>query len=164
VKVIVYFTDGQANTVQDKLTGCNSGNKVNFGGYDSGNYWNIWASTDASGSDINNTGSCYPTTFPTTDPALSNPAALSRVNITTEGEYRAVNWANQMRAAGITVYSIGLGNDINKTFLQEVANAPGSPTYNSSSNPGLAEFAPSASDLDTAFQTIASKILLRLTH
>jgi hypothetical protein len=69
-----------------------------------------------------------------------------------------------MRASGITVYSIGLGDKINTTYLQELANDPASPLYNASEPSGLAEFAPTASDLDTAFQTIASKILLRLTQ
>ena len=93
-----------------------------------------------------------------------NPALLNTTNVSTEAKYRAVQLANTMRAQGITVYSIGLGDKINETYLQEVANDPASPEYNSSEPSGLAEFAPTASDLDTAFQTIASKILLRLTQ
>ena len=69
-----------------------------------------------------------------------------------------------MRTQGITVYSIGLGDKIDTTYLQELANDPASPQYNASEPSGLAEFAPTASGLDTAFQTIASKILLRLTQ
>jgi hypothetical protein len=79
-----------------------------------------------------------------------------------------------MRAQGTTVYSIGLGSDIDYTYLLEIANAQSytdslgntytNPYYDASNNPGMAEFAPQASDLKPAFQDIASKILLRLTH
>lgn len=161
-KVVVYFTDGWANTNQDTLH-CSPDLKVNYGGYDAPATG--WAFLNPT------TGTQYPssfctaaTTFPTIDPALSNPATLSRANITTEGEYRAITLANQMRAQGMTVYSIGLGNDIDTTYLQEVANDPASPTYNPNQPSGLAEFAPTSTDLDTAFQTIASKILLRITQ
>jgi hypothetical protein len=104
-------------------------------------------------------------TFTAQDTAdLTNPASLTIQNIATEADYRAVQLANTMRTQGITVYSIGLGDKINATYLQELANDPASPVYNSSQPTGLAEFAPTAADLDTAFQTIASKIILRLTQ
>jgi hypothetical protein len=104
--------------------------------------------------------------FTATDTAeiLTNPAKLTITNIADEADYRAVQYANTMRAAGITVYSIGLGDKINTTYLQELANDPASPDYNANEPSGIATFAPTASDLDTAFQTIASKILLRLTN
>jgi hypothetical protein len=112
-----------------------------------------------------NVGSCNgSSTFPSQDPSLPNPAQLTELNISTEADYRAVQSANTMRTQGITVYSIGLGDKINTTYLQELANDPASPTYNASEPSGIAAFAPTASDLDSAFQTIASKILLRLTH
>ncbi len=78
--------------------------------------------------------------------------------------YRTVQLANQMRTQGTTIYSIGLGDKINTDYLLKVANDPASPQYDSGEPSGIAAFAPTASDLDTAFQTIASKILLRLTH
>ena len=108
------------------------------------------------------TVSCGASTFPPQDPGVSN--SLTPSNISTDAKYRAVQLANTMRAQGITVYAIGLGDKIDETYLQELANDPASPQYDSSQPSGLAEFAPTASELDNAFQTIASKILLRLTQ
>ncbi len=64
----------------------------------------------------------------------------------------------------ITIYSIGLGDKINQAYLQDIANDPDAATYNSSQPQGEAVFAPSASQLDAVFQTIASKVLLRLSQ
>jgi len=63
----------------------------------------------------------------------------------------------------ITVYSIGLGDKINEAYLQDIANDPAAPTYDSSQPQGEAVFAPTSSQLDALFETIASKILLRLS-
>lgn len=98
------------------------------------------------------------------DPLGTSPVPINRINITTEAEYTAYQEAEQMRAQGITVYSIGLGDDIDTTFLQEVANDPASPYYNASEPQGVYVAAPTAADLDAAFQEVAAKILLRLTH
>ena len=71
---------------------------------------------------------------------------------------------------GITVYSVGLGHQVDTAFLQQIANDPSSPTYDPSLPQGLAVFAPDCpsstctQELNTVFQTIASKILLRLTQ
>lgn len=89
---------------------------------------------------------------------------MNTTNVSNDAKYRAVQLANTMRTQGVTVYSIGLGDKIDETYLQEVANDPASPEYNPNEPSGLAEFAPTASQLDSAFQTIASKILLRLTQ
>jgi hypothetical protein len=57
-----------------------------------------------------------------------------------------------------------LGSAINKPFLQQVANDPASSTYNASQPVGEAVFAPTTAELDSVFNVIASKILLRLTQ
>jgi hypothetical protein len=63
-----------------------------------------------------------------------------------------------------------LGNSVDTSFLQQIANDPASSTYNASQPQGLAVFAPSCpsaqctAQLQQVFQTIASKILLRLTQ
>ena len=170
VNVVVFFTDGWANTNQDTL----GGGPVNYGGCSPvesaiGLCSGVFCMNSTTGSTISyssgNVGSCNgSSTFPSQDPSLPNPAQLTELNISTEADYRAVQSANTMRTQGITVYSIGLGDKINTTYLQELANDPASPTYNASEPSGIAAFAPTASDLDSAFQTIASKILLRLTH
>ena len=75
-----------------------------------------------------------------------------------------------MRAEGMVVYSIGLGNSVDQAFLQQIANDPASPSYNPSQPAGLAVFAPNcpstqcSAELLQVFQTIAAKILLRLTQ
>lgn len=99
-----------------------------------------------------------------TDPLGTSPVSIDRINITQDAEYSTIQFAETMRAQGITVYSVGLGNDIDGTYLQEIANDPASPTYNASEPTGLALFAPQATDLNSAFQTVAEKILLRLTQ
>jgi Flp pilus assembly protein TadG len=175
VQVVVFFTDGWANSIQATV----AGNPVNFGGCAPAEFaigwcngvscWNAANGGNMSGTVVGSPNTAVTcdgvNTFTATDTAdLTNPASLTINNIADEADYRAVQYANGMRAAGITVYSIGLGDKINQTYLQELANDPASPEYNPNEPSGLAEFAPTASDLDTAFQTVASKILLRLTN
>jgi len=89
---------------------------------------------------------------------------LTQTNIANEAMYRADQVANNMRAQGIVVYSIGLGDKISQAFLQQVANDPASSTFDANQPVGQAVFAPTAADLQSVFQTIASKILLRLSQ
>ena len=71
---------------------------------------------------------------------------------------------------GMYVYAIGLGSNVDQTFLKQIANDPASPAYSSSQPEGMAVFAPScpstqcSAQLQQVFQTIAAKILLRLTQ
>lgn len=161
VEVVVFFTDGWANTNQNTL----SCGKVNYGGCSPVEQAVGWCSGVSFLSPVNgNSVSCGSSTFPAQDPALSNPSSLNISNISTDAKYRAIELADTMRGQGVTVYSIGLGDKIDTTYLQELANDPASPEYDPNEPSGLAEFAPTASDLDTAFQTIASRILLRLTQ
>jgi len=170
VQVVVFFTDGWANTNQDTL----QGSLVNYGGcspVEAAVGWcNGFSCMDPNtggtiSSRSGSVGSCNgSSTFTAQDPSITKPAQLNTTNVSQDAKYRAVQLANTMRALGITVYSIGLGDKIDQTYLQELANDPASPQYNANQPSGLAEFAPTASELDTAFQTIASKILLRLTQ
>jgi hypothetical protein len=68
------------------------------------------------------------------------------------------------------IYSIGMGtaitganNSVAEEFLREVANDPNAATYNPNLPQGEAVFASSSTQLTQVFQTIASKILLRLS-
>lgn len=170
VEVVVFFTDGWANTNQDKL----GGTVINYGGcspVEQAVGWcgGLFCLNSTTGSTLSSWpstgGQCGgTTTFTAQDPAITNPATQTITNVSTDAKYRTVQLANTMRAAGITVYSIGLGDKVDTTYLQEVANDPASPLYDSTQPVGLAEIAPTSSDLDAAFQTIASKILLRLTQ
>ncbi len=193
VKVVVYFTDGLVNTIQDTLP-CNSplGNTLyNYGGYDASgnggsNYFDFF--DPSNGNDLSSTYSqqgwgldsngypphdskydCKPVTSFTSQ-QTGKATTFSRVNITSEAQYRALQTAIAMRAEGIYVYSIGLGSDPNQSFLRQIANDPSSSTYDATQPVGEAVFAPDCpsttctTELQQVFQTIASKILLRLTQ
>ncbi len=182
-KVVVFFTDGWANMV----TGPLNGTKVKFGGCAPAEfplgwcnglfYWNNTTSTafapNPDGSVTINSVTEQVTlnganTFTPTDTGppdnLPNPAKLTSTNVAEEADYETVQLANSLRANGYTVYSIGMGSEINQTYLQQIANDPASPTYSSSSPSGIAVFAPTADDLQAAFTEIADKILQRITH
>jgi Flp pilus assembly protein TadG len=117
-------------------------------------------------------GLTSPITFPVQEPGMSgslnpnngNARGDGQYDIANDATYRTEQLANLMRNStnNITIYSIGLGNKINEQYLQEIANDPNSPTYDSSQPQGEAVFAPTATDLQAAYETIASKILLRL--
>jgi hypothetical protein len=59
---------------------------------------------------------------------------------------------------GVTIYSIGLGN-VDPDFLRRIANEPGSTDYVAASETdGLYVYAPTANQLQQAFQTVANEI------
>jgi Flp pilus assembly protein TadG len=197
-KVVVFFTDGWANSNYDVLNnqpgggGCPS-TPVYYGGcaWDEDQagwcgtqngqntlyppYIGVW---DSNG---NNVRGCAPSTFPS---KAGNPTALdnpqdAETNVPNDAMYRAMTWANAMRAQGVLVYAVGLGDKISQPFLYQMANDPSGTAfegfaYNSGTPQGLAEFAvdcpdqagkPScASELNQAFQTIATDILLKITQ
>lgn len=127
------------------------------------------------------------TTFPSQSSG-GKQTAFSRPAITADAEYRAIYTANQMKnetPVPTYIYVIGLGQLINdastQQFLATLANdkeatpggLPGSlygNPYNASQPDGLflpVTDCPSAtctSSLNRAFQTIATKILLRLSQ
>jgi Flp pilus assembly protein TadG len=162
VKVAVFFTDGWANMIQDNLN-CPPTTNLVFGGCAPPEAAVGWCS----GISFFNptTGSstyCGATQFPSQ--SAGGNVALTQGNIATDAMYRTVQVAQAMQAEGIVIYSIGLGDKISKTFLQEVANDPASPTFNANEPMGQAVFAPTASQLNAMFQTIAAEISLRLSR
>ena len=180
VKVAVYFTDGYVNTIQDTFSCTSKWGKTlyNYGGYDSGSsvdFFDPSSGTDWGGLDTQG----YPPHSPSPDctgvtkftSAINgNAMSFTRSNVTADAQYRALQTANAMRAEGMVVYSIGLGTSIDQAFLQQIANDPASASYNPSQPEGLAVFAPNcpstqcSDELLQVFQTIAAKILLRLTQ
>lgn len=179
VKVAVYFTDGYVNVIQDTFN-CGPGHPTlyNYGGYDTGtsvDFFDPSSGTDWGGLDAQG----YPRHSPSPDctgvtkftSAIDGTLkSFSRANVTADAQYRALQIANAMRTEGMVVYSIGLGSNVDQSFLRQIANDPASPSYNSSQPQGLAVFAsncPStqcSAELLQVFQTIAAKILLRLTQ
>src|SRR5205823_4912708 len=64
--------------------------------------------------------------------------------------------------SNVVIFSIGLGNAAappDADFLERVANDPRSSIHDSSKPDGLYVFAQTSSDLDDAFQRVASEIL-----
>lgn len=195
-KVVVFFTDGWANSNQDVLNGpgCPANTPIYYGGcspaeaapsadFPNAPGWcggvHFWDRTHLPG---NNEYNCQATNFPQKQPGNFGQLAQNGVSITQAQEnisndamYRAITWANAMRSQGVIVYAVGLGSMINQPYLQMMANDPSGASfegfsYNSNTPSGLAVFAvdcpgPScASELDSAFQTVASDILLRITQ
>ena len=192
-KVIVFFTDGWPNMVQDGLN-CSGSTRttLNFTECDAGDdslglcntSWPLAVFTTSGGSTTCNGCSSYPSysslscspvpsslTFHSQQnnnyESLVEPNGQS--NVSNEAFYRAEASATTALNQNITVYSIGLGTAItNQTtaenFLYQVANDPSYSGSSASLPQGQAVFAPTSSQLDTVFQTIASKILLRITQ
>ncbi len=180
IRVAVFFTDGYANTNNDNLN-CNPGSKtvtltnLNYGGCSPVEDAAGWCSGVTFMNPI--TGaypmSCSATTFPVQAPgnnsALSpccgNRPGYGEYDVTTDATYRTEQLAATMRNStnDITIYSIGLGNKINEAYLQDIANDPAAATFDNTQPQGAAVFAPTTAALKTAYETIASKILLRLS-
>ena len=189
-KVMVFFTDGWPNMVQDGLN-CSGSTRttLNFTQCDSGdvslglcnNNFPLAVFTTSGGSttcagctsypSYTSSDSCYPapSSLNFHSQQYSKNESLSMANISNEAFYRAEASANTAQTQNVTVYSIGLGSAITnqaqaKAFLYQVANDPAGSSYNSSLPQGQAVFAPTSAQLNTMFQQIASKILLRITQ
>lgn len=162
IKAAVFFTDGWANTVEDNLN-CPPSTLLNFGGCAPPEAAVGWCSgVSFLDPTTGNARSCGATQFPSQ--VAGGTQSLTQNNIANDAMYRAVQLANNMRAQGVVIYSIGLGDKISQSFLQQVANDPASSTFDPNQPVGEAVFAPTAADLQPVFQAIASKILLRLSQ
>ncbi len=180
IKVVVYFTDGYVNTIQDTFN-CTSSlgpTLYNYGGHDTGSsvdFYNPTNGTDWGSLDSNG----YPKHSPTPDctgvtkftsQSTGTQKSFSRLYVTADAQYRAIAVTNAMRSEGMYVYSIGLGSSVDTAFLKQIANDPTSSSYDSSQPTGMAVFASSCpsstctQELQQVFQTIAAQILLRLTQ
>ncbi|HUO04786.1 MAG TPA: VWA domain-containing protein [Candidatus Binataceae bacterium] len=182
VRVAVFFTDGWANMIEDTLTcksggGCSgsSGSHLTiYGGcappeaavgwcHGANSFCAMPGSSDSTCSS-NACSSCPPTTFPS---QLSPPTMTqNNTNVSNEAKYRAEQVALSMQEEnpGVEIYALGMGDKVDMTYLQEIANDPASPSYNPNLPQGAAILAQTSADLNNAFLLIASKILLRLTH
>jgi Flp pilus assembly protein TadG len=198
VKVIVYFTDGLMNTIQDKFhcggTTDQTLTLINYGGHDSGSQVDFFDPTSATtdwGHYTSGTGFPYTsggaickdingnivTKFPSQ--SQGTQVTLSQSAVTADAKYRAIQTAIALRTESPVptyIFTIGLGTGVTTTtqaFLAQLANDPNYPaTYIKGQPAGLFFYIPSCtgsaltackSQLNTAFQTIAAKVLLRLT-
>ena len=175
IRLVVFFTDGYANTFQYTWTNRSSQVQIyNVGGYDSGNNYAIF--NPGNGNQITPSQQSNPLTGPVTSKgapydmpvttflsADGATKAINGVNFTAEGGLRALATANTIRSTNTMIFCIGLGSGLDQSFLQQVANDPAASTFNPNQPVGEAVFAPSAADLQQVFLQIAAKILLRLT-
>jgi hypothetical protein len=183
LKVIVFFTDGIANTVQDNLS-CPGYPLINYGGNAPSEGNGVWFMDPKTGNTLPGTGfngtcgynspatpsCCTAKTFPSQEFGKQEP--FTTTFITDDAQYRMLQIANTLRAANpsVVIYSIGLGSVTNPTFMKQLANTTDSSTYNSSLPTGKYVPAPDCpgpscvAELNQAFQTVATDILLRLTQ
>jgi Flp pilus assembly protein TadG len=194
VRVVVYVTDGLMNTIQDTFTCYTSRTAkatpsplINFGGYDSpsssvgfnspvdGTLWGNYSTGVIYNSSGNICQNPYNTNVTTFTSLQYGQKAITRANVTADSQYRALQTAGTMRAEtpGTYIYVIGVGSGVDATFLGKLANDPTSSTYNVNLPPGQYFSVPDCTsgttvnctqELQTAFQTIAAKVLLRLTQ
>jgi Flp pilus assembly protein TadG len=180
VKVVVYFTDGYVNEIQDTFN-CPSAKLINYGGYDSGTSVDFfdptngtdWGGVDSHGYPPYDSHPHYCTGVTKFTSAINGSSkTFTRSNATADADYRALQTATAMRTEnpGMYVYSIGLGSSVDQAFLKQIANDPASSSYNANQPAGMAVFAtncPSSqctTQLQQVFQTIAARILLRLAR
>jgi hypothetical protein len=161
LKVLVFFTDGFANTALKQLS-CSTTPLLMSQSDPVGDPSGPWGYTFENTNDGNSV-SCDSTTFLSIDGTIKTISPDNQ-NVWNEGELEALATADTLRTSNVVIFAIGLGTSsppvINTTFLEEVANVndPGNPTYNASQPSGTAVFAPTVSQLQQVFQQIASDI------
>lgn len=153
-KVLVYFTDGLMNSVQDNFYCGASAPSVliNYGGYDIGSFvgffdpmsaMTIWGTCNfgcgrgfpynAGRAICKNDQGLPVTTF--ISQQTGQQTAFTRANVTAESQYRALYTANAMRTESPVptyIYMIGLGASVSppaQAFLAQLANDPRYPSY-----------------------------------
>jgi Flp pilus assembly protein TadG len=111
--------------------------------------------------------------MPTVNDANGNLDVHSTVNGESVTMNAADNAATRIRTgvvdpasghslSGVAIFSVGLGNaaiPVSPAFLLRVSNDPNSPVFDPTQPQGMYVSAPTASDLNTAFQAVASEIL-----
>jgi Flp pilus assembly protein TadG len=183
-RVVVFFTDGYANTFQDNrnFTSCFGSQPVNFGASDGSvevppNYRGSFVDPVTGQTLKIGSTSCLSLNLDTMLPPCCPVTTFISIqggskdvnwtNVWTEGRLHALHTAELLRTDRdhpATIYAIGLGNALDRDFLKEVANDPSGANFDPHQPEGVAVFAATAEDLNAVFQSIASKILLRLTH
>lgn len=158
LKVIVFFTDGLANTWQYNF---NCGLRNISPGHD------LWdPNTGASA----NSGCVVPSTIPSID-GQTVVNTFNDCALYDEAEKRALYVANLARSQGNIIYAISLGDPngptecgkppINVPFLQAVANDPSSQSFDPNQPTGMAIFAYDVNQMLPSLEQIAADILSR---
>jgi Flp pilus assembly protein TadG len=179
LKFVVLFTDGRATAFAENLEMPTGTNPAWYNGiavaYVSGtSYRGLFQIVD--GRKVIGFSGGQPTLAPnnstTASPkpkSLPGGLAVNGTNIRLVAANQSEAQANAIRAAGYTIFSIGLGNpaatdpgDVpDLDFLRRIANENG--IVSSSQPRGEMLFAPSAAELDHTFTLLADRIITRLT-
>jgi hypothetical protein len=179
MKMVVLFTDGRATAFADNLRMNDNHNPLFYDGvvsaYISGNsYRGLFQTSDGKKIKQFNSGvpELYPNSSSVTSVApkyLPGNLSVNGTNLRSVAAAQAEAWATQIRAAGYTVFSIGLGDPSGQAgdepdldFLRRVANENG--VVSSTQPQGEMLFAPSAAELQNTFATLADRIITRLTR
>jgi hypothetical protein len=176
------------NTIQDNFS-CPTTVLLNYGGYDSGS--SSPEIFDTTGRDLGQyrSGTGFPyntngtickdsqnnlvTTFPSQ--LTGDAASLTQSAVTSDAKYRAIQTAANMRmeSTPIYIFTIALGSGVSSStqaFLAQLANDPSYSTYIKGQPAGLFFYIPNCPSttcttaVQQAFQTIAAKVMLRLTE
>jgi Flp pilus assembly protein TadG len=176
-RIMVFFTDGMANSFNYVF---------NCGTEDIG-YNGPVLFDPTTGNQNNSTNCTIPSTLSSINPSngvltanavdSSGDGQTGCISMHYEAENRAERIAYLARQQGYTIYCVGMGNPcgncgecnnyfpvLNPAFLQDLANTADSQTYNAAQPVGDFAIATSSAELSEVFETIASKILLRLSQ
>jgi Flp pilus assembly protein TadG len=171
IKVVVFFTDGLANTWY--WPGFNCGPRDMGPDGSTSELYDPNALNSSTGS-----GCIMPATIPSigggtvTTSYKCGTGNHGDGSMYSEAELRAERIAFLARSSSNIVYAIGFSSGYmecppraspNIAFLKDIANTTDSDTYNPNQLSGDVAIGSSAADLNDLFQTIASKILLRLS-
>lgn len=171
IKVIVFFTDGMANTFNYNLN-CGSRNMS----YDGNLFDPNTGASSSTGCTVPNPITSIDGTTPVNTARDGSQGSCDSMHI--EAQKRAELWARQARSQTNFIYCVGMGNPggnnlgecndgvfpiLNPAFLKDVANTPDSSTYDPHQPEGDYAIAADSTQLQAAFNTIARKILLRLS-
>ncbi len=163
IKIIVFFSDGMANTFYYSFN-CGPRNIAQ----DSGDLYDPITGSQS------NSGCTIPNPLTGIKGGTVDPTSCSAMN--TEAQDRAEAVASLARSQGVIIYAMGLGDPsaagecggtfpvLNPDFLKNLANTPDAKTYDSTQPVGDYAIAQTAGELDAVFQQIAAKILSRLSR
>jgi len=180
LKIAVLFTDGRSTAFAENLEMPSGTNPAWYEGiaaaYISGtSYRGLFRISD--GRKILSFSGGVPVTAPNSSTSASpKPKSLpggltvNGTNIRTVAAAQAEAQANAIRAAGYSIYTIGLGNpsatdpgDVpDLAFLRRIANEDG--IVSGDQPKGELLFAPSPTELDATFRLLADRIITRLTR
>lgn len=169
VKVLVLFTDGLANTLQDDFT-CPPKARYNLTSGDSGNQ--VTLLNPLNGQELCrswNGGplSCCPAlvAFPSIKGGLCQAVGPNAgFQIRQEAKARALATAKAARLRGNVIFAVGLGSNLDQAFLKELANDPSSPAFVPTEPVGAFAHSPTAAQLKDVFIQIAKSISMRITR